>query len=160
MDIELKESYIGLKEEYKTEAIEILNSYLADIQIAYMNTRGYHWNITGVHFFTLHAKFEEIYNKLNEMADDIAELILALEGKPVHSFSEYIKNSSVHEKRNLSSAEDTVTAYLEDTAILLDKEREILSLASNNGDEATANILTDYIQEQEKLVWMFNAFLK
>ncbi|HEX2967951.1 MAG TPA: Dps family protein [Bacteroidales bacterium] len=151
---------IGLKDSYKSEMTEKLNSYLSNIQIAYMNTRGYHWNVTGKQFFALHAKFEELYNRLNEMADEIAERILMLGGKPVHSFSEYIKISSIKERLNVSSTEDTVKALLEDTGVLLAKERELLSLASDNDDEATANILTEYIQGQEKMIWMFSAFLK
>lgn len=160
MEVALKEKSIGLKESYKAEVVEELNSYLADIQVAYMNTRGYHWNVTGREFFTLHAKFEEIYDRLNAMADEIAELILMLGGKPVHSFSKYLKLSSIKEKTNVVSGEDTVRELLNDTAVLLEKERQILAFASENDDEATANILTDYIQEQEKLAWMFNAFLK
>lgn len=151
---------IGLKDSYKSEMTEKLNSYLSNIQIAYMNTRGYHWNVTGKQFFALHAKFEELYNRLNEMADEIAERILMLGGKPVHSFSEYIKISSIKERLNVSSTEDTVKALLEDTGVLLAKERELLSLASENDDEATVNILTEYIQGQEKMIWMFSAFLK
>ena len=62
-----------------------------------MNVRGYHWNIKGKQFFVLHAKFEEVYNNLNEMADEVAERILILGGKPLHSFSEYLKISEIEE---------------------------------------------------------------
>lgn len=151
---------IGLKNKYKNEMVEKLNSYLSSVQIMYMNVRGYHWNIVGKHFFALHAKFEDIYNSLNEMADEIAERVLMLDGKPLHSFSEYIKVSSIKERLNVSSAEDTVKAFLEDTAKLLEAEREILALASDNNDEGTASLMSDFIGEQEKMVWMFNALLK
>lgn len=160
METAVKESYIGLKESYKREVTDLLNSYLGNIQVAYQNARGYHWNVTGDQFFTLHAKFEEIYNRLNAMADEIAERILMLGGKPVHSFSEYIRLSSIKEKTNVFSCEDTVGSLLDDTSILLEKERKILSIASDNGDEATVHMITDYIQEQEKSAWMFGAFLK
>jgi starvation-inducible DNA-binding protein len=150
----------GLKENYKKEMAEKLNAYLSSVQIAYMNVRGYHWNIVGKQFFALHEKFEEIYNSLNEMADEIAERILMLDGKPLHSFTEYIKASSIKERLNVSSAEDTTRALLEDTARLLQAEREILSLASENEDEGTASMVSDYIGEQEKMIWMFNSLLR
>jgi starvation-inducible DNA-binding protein len=140
--------------------VEKLNSYLSSVQIMYMNVRGYHWNIVGKQFFALHAKFEEIYDSLNEMADEIAERILMLDGKPLHSFSEYIKVSSVKERLNLSSAEDTIKALLDDTAKLLEAEREILALASDNDDDGTASLMSGFIGEQEKMIWMFNALLK
>ncbi|MFW5658293.1 MAG: Dps family protein [Bacteroidota bacterium] len=151
---------IGLKNIYKKEMVEKLNLYLSSVQIMYMNVRGYHWNIVGKQFFALHAKFEEVYNSLNEMADEIAERILMLDGKPLHSFSEYIKVSAIKERLNLSSSEDTIRALLDDTAKLLDAERDILALASANDDEGTASLMSDFIGEQEKTIWMFNALLK
>jgi len=151
---------IGLKEDYKKKMVEKLNAHLSSVQISYMNVRGYHWNITGKQFFALHEKFEEIYNSLNEMADEIAERILMLGGAPLHSFSDYIKISTIKERLKVSSAEDTVQALLSDTAQLLKMEREILSFASENEDEGTASLVSDYIGEQEKMIWMFNALLK
>ena len=151
---------IGLKDNYKNEVVEKLNSYLSSVQIMYMNVRGYHWNIVGKQFFALHEKFEEIYNSLNEMADEIAERILMLDGKPLHSFTEYIKVSSIKERLNVSSADVTIKALLEDTVKLLEAEREILSLASDNDDEGTASLVSDFIGEQEKMMWMFSALLK
>ncbi|MBN2519854.1 MAG: DNA starvation/stationary phase protection protein [Bacteroidales bacterium] len=150
----------GLENKYKNEMVKLLNSYLSNVQIMYMNVRGYHWNIVGKQFFALHAKFEDVYNNLNEMADEIAERILMLDGKPLHSFSDYIKTSSINERLNVSSAEDTIRALLDDTAVLLEKEREILTLASDNNDEGTTSLLSGYISEQEKMIWMFNALLK
>ncbi|MGE0020387.1 MAG: Dps family protein [Draconibacterium sp.] len=151
---------IGLKNSYKSEITGKLNSCLSSVQITYMNVRGYHWNIVGKQFFALHAKFEEIYDKLNEMADEIAERILMLDEKPLHAFSEYLKVSAVKERMNVSSAEDTINALLEDTAKLLKMEREILLLASENNDDGTAALMSGFISDQEKMIWMFNALLK
>jgi len=151
---------IGLKVDYSEEVTGKLNAYLSSLQIAYMNVRGYHWNIKGNQFFVLHEKFEEVYNTLNEMADEVAERILILGGKPLHSFSEYLKISEIDEKTNVSSASETVANLLEDTEKLLAIEREILSFASDNGDEGTVAMLSDYIGEQEKMIWMLNAMLK
>ena len=151
---------LGLKEDYIKVIIEKLNVYLSNVQLAYMNTRGYHWNISGKQFFALHEKFEEIYNDLNEKADEIAERILMLGETPLHSFSGYLKKSSIKEKLNVSSAEDTVKELLNDTYQLLKLEREILSLASGNDDEGTVGLMSEYIGKQEKMIWMFNALLK
>lgn len=151
---------IGLKNKYKNEMSEKLNSYLSSVQIMYMNVRGYHWNIVGKQFFALHEKFEEIYDKLNKMADDIAERILMLDGKPLHSYSDYLKFSSIKESLNLSSAEDTINAILDDTSKLLEAERSILTMASDNDDEGTVSLMSDFIGEQEKMIWMFNTLLK
>ena len=38
-------------------------------------------------------------------------------------------------------------------------EREILELIAEAGDEGTNALMSDYVREQEKLVWMFTAYL-
>lgn len=151
---------IGLKVDYSEEVTGKLNAYLSSLQIAYMNVRGYHWNIKGNQFFVLHEKFEEVYNTLNEMADEVAERILILGGKPLHSFSEYLKISEINEQTNVNSPEESITNLLKETQKLIAIEREILSFASENGDEGTVGMLSDYISEQEKMTWMLNAQLK
>jgi starvation-inducible DNA-binding protein len=151
---------IGLKETYTKEMVEKLNVYLSNVQIMYMNVRGYHWNIVGKQFFALHEKFEEQYDTLNEMADEIAERILMLDGTPLHSFTEYLKISSIKERSNVNTAEATIQSLLSDTAKLLEMERDILTIASDNEDDGTASMVSEYIGAQEKMIWMFNAFLK
>ena len=73
-----------------------LSQLLADIQVAYTNLRGFHWNIKGREFYVLHSKFEDIYNDLNEKADEIAERILMLGETPAHNYSEYLKISKIN----------------------------------------------------------------
>jgi starvation-inducible DNA-binding protein len=151
---------INLNAAYAAKMTEMLNAYLSNVQISYMNVRGYHWNIVGKQFFQLHEKFEELYNSLNEMADEIAERILMLEGKPVHSFSNYIKLASIPEKENVASSEATVKEVINETKELLNQEREIVKLAADNGDDGTVNLVSGFIDAQEKMIWMYNALLK
>jgi len=154
------ENQIGLNNDYTKKMAESLNIYLSDIQVIYMNLRGYHWNITGKQFFVLHEKFEELYNNINEMADEIAERILMLGGSPVHAYSKYLKLSKIKEKENISSAEDTIGEVLKELKHLLSEERKIVSIASTNGDEGTVDLITGYISDQEKKIWMLSSLLK
>jgi starvation-inducible DNA-binding protein len=43
---------------------------------------------------------------------------------------------------------------------LLKLEREILSLSGDAEDEGTNALMSDYIREHEKSVWMYSTFLK
>ncbi|HCY00235.1 MAG TPA: DNA starvation/stationary phase protection protein [Bacteroidales bacterium] len=151
---------IGISKDYSAKMNEKLNVYLSNVQLSYMNVRGYHWNIVGKQFFQLHEKFEELYDSLNEMADEVAERILMLGGTPVHAFSKYIKMATIKEKENISTAEGTIKETLNELLELLKNEREIIEFAAENGDEGTIDLMTGYISEQEKLVWMLNANLK
>ncbi|MFM1649618.1 Dps family protein [Aeromonas salmonicida] len=152
-------SPIGLDTVQSQALAAELNKLLASYQILYMNIRGFHWNIRGNQFFELHLKFEEIYNDLLLKVDALAERILTLDGVPMHSFSDYLNVSAIPEQKGLHDGRACVESLLESFRELLVAQRRILGQAAEAGDEGTASILSDYVQQQEKLVWMLRAYL-
>ncbi|MCK3654690.1 DNA starvation/stationary phase protection protein [Pasteurellaceae bacterium Macca] len=148
---------IGLNVASSEKLAKELNGLLASYQVFYTNIRGYHWNIKGVSFFELHAKFEEIYNDLVEKIDEIAERILTLGHVPANAYSQYLQVSSIKEHIGVSNAQECLTGTVEGFKTLLRQQREILTLAGEAEDEGTSSQMSDYIKEQEKLVWMFSA---
>ncbi len=150
---------IGLSKVETKELSEKLNVLLANYHLFYQNTRGFHWNITGEKFFELHLKFEEIYNDSLIKIDEIAERILTLGYTPLHTFSDYLAQSSIKEARNISEGKQAVQMVLDGYSTLLPLERELLELSAKAEDEGTNALMSDYIREQEKLVWMYTAFL-
>ena len=146
----------------KTKAIELsgsLNQLLADYQIFYQNLRGLHWNIKGKEFFELHLKFEEFYNDAVLKIDEIAERILTLEGEPLHTFSDYISNSKIKEERSVTNGIEGVEIIMGNLSNIIILEREILSLAGDADDEGTVGLMSDYISQTEKTLWMLNSYL-
>ncbi|MCE8013657.1 Dps family protein [Billgrantia desiderata] len=150
---------IGLHESSASQLAEKLNALLANYQIFYMNVRGYHWNVKGPQFFELHAKFEEFYTDLLTKVDEVAERILTLGHKPVHAYSDYVAMSQIREDKNVHDGEACVRGVLQGYQTLIELQREVLALASDADDEGTAAQAGDYIREQEKTVWMLNAYL-
>jgi|SRR5690606_23254762 len=155
-----KVSKIGLEKGDSKKIAEKLNELLSNYQIFYMNVRGFHWNIKGSDFFVYHEKFEELYNDSLHNIDEIAERILTLGLVPLHSFSAYKKASTIKEVENVAESKESLQIILEGLKQLLILEREILVLSSSIGDEGSVSLMSDYITEQEKLVWMFSASLK
>ncbi len=155
----MKLNLIGIDTKKSKKLALMLNDLLANYSVFYQNTRGYHWNIKGEKFFELHLKFEELYNDLFEKIDEIAERILTLGGEPDYRFSNYLKLSEIHESKEVSDGNKSVKEILKSFHILLVKQREILDLSGNINDEGTNALMSDYIREQEKLVWMYSAFL-
>lgn len=135
-----------------------LNQLLADYQIFYTNLRGFHWNVKGKDFFVLHAEFEKLYNNANEKADEIAERILMLDGVPAHRYSDYLKISKIKESEYETHGDTGLKHVLESYSYFIESERQILIQASVAGDEATVAMMSDYIREQEKMVWMLTAY--
>jgi starvation-inducible DNA-binding protein len=150
---------IGLHEASASQLAEKLNELLANYQIFYMNVRGYHWNVKGPQFFELHAKFEELYTDLLTKVDEVAERILTLGHQPVHAYSDYVTMSRIAEDKNVQDGKACVRGTLQGFQTLIELQRELLSLASDADDEGTAAQAGDYIREQEKTVWMLNAYL-
>jgi starvation-inducible DNA-binding protein len=151
---------IGLDNDKAKHLAEKLNELLANYSIFYQNTRGYHWNIKGEKFFELHLKFEELYNDLLLKIDEVAERILTLGHTPKHNYTDYRTTSKIKESvfvsDGLKAVEDILASF--QTIIIL--QRELLTIASDAGDEGTNALMSDYIRLQEKLVWMYSSFMK
>lgn len=151
---------IGLDTIKSEELAVLLNDLLANYSIFYQNTRGYHWNITGDKFFELHLKFEELYNDLFVKIDEVAERILTLGYNPGHKFSDYLNSAKIPESTEVSDGYKAVQQIIDAFRVILEKQRVLLDLSGEIKDEGTNALMSDYIREQEKLVWMYSAFLK
>jgi len=125
----------------------------------YQNLRGIHWNIKGRAFFDLHVKFEELYNDANMKVDEIAERILTLGETPLHTFDDYTNYGKVPVGRNVSEDNKAVKLIVNSLTELLKIERDILNKSDDADDEGTNAMMSDFISEQEKTVWMMKAWL-
>lgn len=150
---------IGLDSTKAAQLAEKLNELLSNYSLFYQNTRGYHWNIKGEKFFELHLKFEELYNDLLLKVDEVAERILTLGHSPSHNYSDYKKTSKIAESIKVSDGITAVKEILNSFQTVIMLQRELLSLSAEAGDEGTNALMSDYIRMQEKLVWMYSAFL-
>jgi starvation-inducible DNA-binding protein len=155
----MKTSIIGLDKRASEELVKKLNTLLANYQVYYQSVRGLRWNIKGKYFFDLHLKFEDIYTDSQEKVDMIAERILTLGGAPIHTFGDYIKVSNVPVGKNISNDTMAVELILNSLSQLLIIERLILDQSGNAGDEGTNAMMSDFISEQEKTIWMMKAWL-
>ena len=102
----MNHTIIGLDKGKSQQLSEKLNVLLANLQLFYINARGFHWNIKGEKFFELHLKFEELYNDALLKIDEVAERILTLGHTPIHSFTEYVQTSSIQELKNISDGNE------------------------------------------------------
>ena len=150
---------IGLTQEDSKDLASKLNLLLAEYSIFYQNVRGYHWNIKGEKFFELHGKFEELYNDLLVKIDEVAERILTLGYAPNHKYTDYEKVSKIKESSEVSNGLKAVGNILDSFSTIIQNQRELLVLSEEANDEGTNALMSDYIREQEKLVWMYSAFL-
>lgn len=152
-----KKPDIGIAQKDMTAVVQGLSTLLADTYTLYVTTQGYHWNVTGPMFHSLHAMFEEEYIQLREAADVIAERIRALGDRAPGSFAEFEKLASIGA---IGGAKDSIS-MVENLALgheaIAKSARPLVETAEEAGDVATADLITQRIQEHEKTAWMLRA---
>ncbi|RKT00336.1 Dps family protein [Flavobacterium sp. 123] len=156
----MKTNLIGLPVKESELIVVELNVLLSNFQVYYQNLRGIHWNIRGKRFFDLHVKFEQLYNDSQLKIDMIAERVLTLGGRPLHTFEDYIKFNQLTVGKNVSNDEKAIHLIVDSLSKLLKIEREILEKASEINDEGTNTMISDFVSEQEKTIWMMCAWLE
>lgn len=139
---------------------EKLNEYLANQQVMYIKLHNLHWYVKGRSFFTLHAKLEELYDQTAQVMDDVAERLLALGGSPVASLKEALALSSVKELEDIPiSSDETIKSLISDVEYWIRDTKEIVKLAEDDDDGATADQFNGYLAEYQKLLWMLKSYM-
>ncbi|WP_413363197.1 Dps family protein [Lysinibacillus sp. 3P01SB] len=136
-----------------------LNELVATWSVLYTKLHNYHWYVSGPSFFTLHAKFEELYNEVTLSLDEVAERILSKGGKPVATMKEHLELSLVKEPTGSETAEEMVQSIIDDFDVLKKALKEAMETASEEGDDRTEDLLNAKVQSLEKHTWMLSAFL-
>lgn len=158
--IGMKTNILGLPVKESEIIVNELNVLLSNFQVYYQNLRGIHWNIRGKRFFDLHVKFEELYTDSQIKIDLIAERVLTVGGTPLHTFEDYLENNKLVVGKNISNDEKAVQLIVTSLSHLLKMEREILIKSGEIKDEGTNAMMSDFIAEQEKTIWMMKAWLE
>lgn len=136
-----------------------MNKLVADFNVLYVKIHHFHWFVKGPAFFTLHAKFESLYNEVTEYSDSVAERLLQLNEKPISTLKESLELTSIKEGSKIGTDTEMVEELVADLKTVNKTIVETIKLASEDGDEGTADLLVGITESFEKHIWMFNAFL-
>lgn len=137
-----------------------LNSLLANYQVHYQKLRNYHWNVVGGDFFDIHEQLELQYTQSQENIDLIAERVRVFHERPLSTFAEYLKVSSVKEDPTVPDSSQMVKNLLADYVLLVDQMYETVDLALELNDAGTERMVKGFIEQLEKHHWMLGAFNK
>lgn len=139
--------------------IDKLNALLADYSVLYQKLRNYHWNVRGPMFFSLHAKFEELYTATAMRVDELAERVSALGGRPLSTLAAYLEASRIVEDAEPPAAEAMVANIRADYETLNAAMKALATEAASGGDTVTEGYATEVVAGQEQTVWMLSAYL-
>ena len=135
-----------------------LNKQIANWSTLYIKLHNYHWYVKGSQFFTLHEKFQELYEEAALHVDEIAERLLAIKGKPIATMSDYLNTSTIKEASNNETAEQMVDQLIADFTTIIQELKTAMGIAQQDNDETTADMLLAIHTSLEKHVWMLSAF--
>lgn len=136
-----------------------LNKLVSTWSVFYTKLHNYHWYVTGSAFFSLHAKYEELYNEVTLNLDELAERILSKDGKPVATLKEHLEFSYIEEATGKETTEEMVETTISDFEKLMKALNSAMELAAEEGDDRTEDLLNAMYQSIEKHRWMMKAFL-
>lgn len=151
---------IGIPAEQRQQIADGLGRLLADTWVLYGKTHGFHWNVTGPMFTSLHTLFETQYNELWDSLDEIAERIRALGLPAPFGDSALTKLASLEEAGSIPAAMDMVKQLVADHEAVARTARSVFEIADAANDQPSADLLTQRLQVHEKTAWMLRSLLQ
>ncbi|SDF36032.1 starvation-inducible DNA-binding protein [Fontibacillus panacisegetis] len=143
----------------KTSLEQVLNEQVANLNVLYVKLHNYHWYVKGSNFYSLHSKFEELYNEVTAQMDAVAERLLTIKGSPYATIKEYLEIATIQEATGNEDASTMVQNLIEDFATLSESFQEGMDLADKAEDDVTADLLTGFKSDIEKHMWMLRSYL-
>ncbi len=153
---------LGISAEANQIVVDILKPLVADEVILYTKLRNYHWNVTGPEFKPLHALFEEQYDEVADIIDELAERIRQHGEKAPGTLAEFTAMARLTEEPGVYPTAATMIAKLEaDHEALVRQMRADIEKIDDEADEVGAeDLLTGILQQHQKMAWMLRAHLE
>lgn len=150
---------LGIKKEEVGHIVQSLSTVLASTYILYVKTQGFHWNLIGPHFYSLHKLSEMHYEELADAIDTLAERIRALGHIAPANLSWYKKLSHIEENEDTQTAMESLKQLLVDHELMSRLLKDGVEIAEKAKDHATADLYVQRIHFHEKAAWMIRATL-
>ena len=156
------ENQIGIKPEDSVHVADSLNKLLADEHVLYIKTRNAHWNVVGADFAAQHKFFEEQYVVLEEVIDQVAERIRAIDHYTVGTLEDFLKLTQLNEKsRENNDSLSFIKDLLEDhESIIISLRENINTFANDWHDMGSSDFITGLMETHEKMAWMLRSHLQ
>lgn len=149
----------GLTKAERSDVVQELSKVLADSFALYLKTHGYHWNVRGPEFFSYHTLLEEQYREVWAALDDIAERIRALGEFAPQAHSAFANLTSIKDGDPENDAPTMLKELMKDHETVIATCRAALTVADDEGDDVSVDLLTQRLAAHEKSAWMLRSTL-
>lgn len=137
----------------------ILNKQVANCAVLFMKLHNYHWFVKGSDFFTLHTKFEDLYNEVKNHMDVLAERLLSIGGQPIGDLRTCLQQTSIKEASTGIDATAMVQDVIHDLQLIIGELQQGIKNSDELGDQVTSDLFVNMCGSFEKHIWMLNAHL-
>lgn len=153
---------VGLDEENLEGLNIILARSLANEVTLQYKTKKFHWNVTGKDFQQLHELFDEQYNQLSVIADDLAEYIRQYGQMAPGTFTEFEELATIKGKPGYNpKASEMIATLVSDHEEIIRQLREDSQTAVNKYDDIQVeDLLIGLIHKHQKMAWFLRAHLE
>lgn len=150
---------IGISSPDREKIAKGLSELLADSYALYLMAHNFHWNVTGLHFNSLHQMFMAQYTEQWTALDLIAERIRSLGHPAPGTYKAFAKLANVKEVDGVPEAMDMVRHLLQAQETVARTARSLFPLVNAANDQPTADLLTQRLEVHEKTAWMLRSVL-
>jgi starvation-inducible DNA-binding protein len=139
---------------------KVLNKEVANFAVLYIKLHNYHWFVKGKMFYTLHAKFEELYDAVTGYYDAVAERLLMLGGRPAATMQESLSLASVKEADGSETTDEMLKSVIGDFETIIAELAEGIQAANEAGDDVTADLFVGISGDLQKHNWMLKTLFE
>lgn len=153
------EERLAIPFEGKAVIAEKLQEILKEVFSIQIRGQAYHWNLRGSSFLEIHGAFSYVYKEMSYTLDRVAERIETLGSK---AYLDLIGIVQSEELKPIDSRDSRAMIYdLQDAhQKLADSMREVVKVCETYSDIASANMLSQYIENNETQCWKLKSYLE
>lgn len=149
----------GISKQDRKALADRLGMALSDTYVLYVKTQGFHWNVAGPLFYSLHKLTQAQYEDMFGAIDQLAERIRAIGYPAPASFAQFAARSDIKEEQRIPTTEEMVEQLVDGNEICARNLRAAVKVAADAEDVKTADLLTERVGQHEQNVWMLRALL-
>lgn len=139
---------------------DTLKEQLATLVAYKVKSQGFHWNVEGEGFVSLHKLFGDIYEDAEDATDKLGEYIRTLEVYAPGSLTRFEELSAIKEQTKIPKAMLMVEELVKDNEVILGHLDKCFAEATKDNKQGIANFIAERQAVHAKYLWMLKSYAK
>jgi starvation-inducible DNA-binding protein len=150
-----------LKGDAAVEISDHLRHLLADVFALYVETKNFHWHMSGRHFRDYHLLLDEHAAQIFAMTDDTAERARKIGGATLRSVGDISRHQRLKDNNEeFVTPRDMLAELCADNQQLTRFLRSAHQVCDEHNDVATASMIENWIDQAERRTWFLSEIVR